>query len=101
MCHLWPMQMTPRFSVRADSRRTDHYRAAIAFAVFAVAVACAPKTAPPAPAPTPVAVPPTVMQTCPDPTDGPSILVNAIDEAHRALVANPNTPLPPVCLLAA
>jgi hypothetical protein len=41
------------------------------------------------------------MQTCPDPTDGPSIVVNAVDEAHRALVANPNTPLPPVCVLAA
>ena len=41
------------------------------------------------------------MQTCPDPADGPSIVVNAVDEAHRALVANPATPLPPVCVLSA
>jgi hypothetical protein len=41
------------------------------------------------------------MQTCPDPTDGPSIVVNAIEEAHRALVATPSTPLPPVCVISA
>jgi hypothetical protein len=41
------------------------------------------------------------MTTCPGPSDGPSIVVNAIEEAHRALVANPATPLPPSCVLAA
>jgi hypothetical protein len=41
------------------------------------------------------------MQTCPDPSDGPSIVVNAIEEAHRAFVATPSTPLPPACVLSA
>jgi hypothetical protein len=42
-----------------------------------------------------------VRQTCPDPSDGPSIAVNAVEDAHRALVANPTTPLPPACVVAA
>lgn len=41
------------------------------------------------------------MQRCPDPTDGPSIIVGAIEDADRALRANPATPLPPACVLAA
>lgn len=41
------------------------------------------------------------MQTCPGPTDGSSIVFNAIDQAHRAFVVNPATPLPPVCVLSA
>jgi hypothetical protein len=41
------------------------------------------------------------MQTCPEPSDGPSIVVNAVEEAHRALTANPSTPLPPGCVLTA
>src|SRR5262249_30314160 len=40
--------------------------------------------------------------TCPSPTDGPSIVINAIDEAHRAWIANPaTTQLPPACVFAA
>jgi hypothetical protein len=84
------MQMTPR-----------RFGAAGALFAFASALACAPKTAPPAPAAAPVAAPPTVMQTCPDPTDGPSIVINAVEEAHRVWVANPTTPLPPPCVFGA
>ena len=81
--------------------KTSRRRLAMAVCV-AAAVACAPKSTPPTPvAAPPVAAAPTVMQTCPDPTDGPSIVINAVDEAHRAFVANPTTPLPPVCVLAA
>lgn len=70
--------------------------------MFAAAAGCAPKSAPPAPVAAPAAAAaPTVMQTCPDPTDGPSIVIDAVDQAHRAFVANPTTPLPPVCVLAA
>lgn len=41
------------------------------------------------------------MQTCPSSTDGPSIVVGAVEDAHRALAANPSTPLPPACVLTA
>lgn len=41
------------------------------------------------------------MQTCPSASDGPSIVVNAVEDAHRALVINPSTPLPPPCVLSA
>jgi hypothetical protein len=41
------------------------------------------------------------MQTCPSASDGPSIVVNAVEDAHRALVTNPSTPLPPPCVLSA
>lgn len=74
----------------------------IAIAVSA-GIGCASKSGPtPAPVATPssaAASTPTWL-SCPDPTDGPSIVVNAIDEAHRAFVANPATPLPPACVLA-
>jgi hypothetical protein len=81
---------------------TQRLSLAIAAAVLAGAVGCAPKASGPAAAPTPsAAAPPTISQTCPDPTDGPSIVVNAVEEGHRALVANPSTPLPPVCVLTA
>jgi hypothetical protein len=76
-------------------------RTAIGFAALAAAFACASAPAPsPAPAPAAPAAP-TIMQTCPEPTDGPSIVVNAIEEAHRALVANPATTLPPACVVGA
>lgn len=94
--------MTLRLFVRASSRQLHRYYAPMALCVLAGAVACATKTTLPAPvAAPPTAGVPTVMQTCPDPTDGPSIVINAVDEAHRALVANPTTPLPPPCVLAA
>jgi hypothetical protein len=41
------------------------------------------------------------MTTCPSPADGASLVVNAVEDAHRALVANPSTPLPPPCVLVA
>jgi hypothetical protein len=41
------------------------------------------------------------MQTCPDASDGATIVIAAVDQAHRAFVANPTTPLPPVCVFAA
>ena len=41
------------------------------------------------------------MTTCPSSSDGPSILVNAVEDAHRALALNPSTPLPPPCVLTA
>jgi hypothetical protein len=66
------------------------------------ATACAPAASTPTPSPTPAApAAPTVMQTCPTPSDGPTIVVNAVEDAHRALVANPSTPLPPPCVLTA
>ena len=80
----------------------DSHRTPLALCALTAAVACSPKSTPPAPvAAAPTAAAPTVMQTCPDPSDGPSIVINAVDEAHRAFVANPATPLPPVCVLAA
>jgi hypothetical protein len=63
---------------------------------------CAPKVPPPPPSAAPAStVAPTIMLTCPDPTVGPSIVINAIEDAHRALSANPSTPLPPPCVLTA
>ena len=41
------------------------------------------------------------MTTCPSGSDGPSIIVNAVEDAHRALSMNPSTPLPPPCVLSA
>lgn len=70
--------------------------------ILAVATACAPAASTPTPSPTPAAPSaPTVMQTCPSASDGPSIIVNAIEDAHRALEANASTPLPPPCVLTA
>jgi tetratricopeptide (TPR) repeat protein len=75
---------------------------AVGFAALAAAVACAPASPPATPAPTPTGpAAPSIMQTCPGPTDGPSIIVNAIEEANRALATNPATPLPPACVIGA
>ena len=72
-----------------------------ASAVLVGALGCA-SNAGPASTPTPApAAGPTISQTCPDPTDGPSIIVGRVEDAHQALVANPSTPLPPVCVLTA
>lgn len=78
-------------------------RAVTVVGALLAAAACASKPAPaPAPAATPVATPVTPSWlTCPDPTDGPSIVINAIDEAHRAWTADPSTQLPPGCVFAA
>jgi hypothetical protein len=80
-------------------------RARVATVLFALAgaVACAAKpAATPAPAaPAPVAAATPTWMSCPDPTDGPSIVINAVDEAHRAFIANPSTQLPPACVFGA
>ena len=39
--------------------------------------------------------------TCPDPTDGPSIVANDISEAYRAWTSSPSTQLPPACVFTA
>lgn len=86
----------------ATRRRIARSLVALALASFAAALGCAPKAAPPAPSPSaPAPAAPVILQTCPGPADGPSILVNALEDAHRALVANPATPLPPACVLSA
>src|SRR5262245_46751479 len=78
------------------------FAAPLRVGVVIVAAACAPATPTPAPTPTPAApVAPTIMTTCPSASDGASILVNAVEDAHRALTLNASTPLPPPCLLAA
>jgi len=76
--------------------------AGLVVAALATVSACAPKSAAPAPTPTPAGpAQPTISQTCPDPTDGPSIVVQAVEDAHRAMAANPTGPVPPVCLVTA
>jgi hypothetical protein len=82
--------------------------AAIAIPLLAAAAACASKAASP---PTPGASPSSrsasrasasgVKQTCPDQTDGPTIVAGAVEDAHRVWVANPSTPLPPPCVFTA
>src|SRR5262245_6320922 len=84
--------------------RTESFRRAVIVSSALVLAACGPKAASsPAPAPAPTAAAPVATWLrCPDPTDGPSIVINAIDEAHRAWVANPtSTQLPPACVFAA
>jgi hypothetical protein len=74
-------------------------RSLISAAAIAAVTACASKPAPtPAPAPAPVVAATPTWLSCPDPTDGPSIIANSIDEAHRAWTANPSTQLPPPCV---
>jgi len=73
-----------------------------AAAWLAAAAACGSKAgSPPTTAAAPAASASAVRQTCPDPTDGPTIIVGAVEDAHRIWVANPSTPLPPPCVLAA
>lgn len=74
--------------------------AALTAAALATLSACAPKPATPTPTPAAPAAP-AISQTCPGPTDGPSIIVQAVEDAHRAMVANPTGPVPPVCLVTA
>jgi len=71
--------------------------------LLAASTACAPKSTAPAPvaAPPAAAAAPAIMQTCPDASDGATIVIAAVDQAHRAFAANPATPLPPVCVFAA
>lgn len=42
-----------------------------------------------------------IARACPGPADGPSIVVGAIESAHRALTTNPAAALPPACVVTA
>ena len=62
--------------------------------------ASAPTPAPaPALAPSPAASP--LLDHCPGPSDGPSMIATAIEDTHRALAANSSTKLPPACVVLA
>jgi len=89
----------PFFTHRAPSV----FRCVATGALSAVAIGCASGAASaPSSSPTPATpAAPTIMQTCPSASDGPSIVVGAVEDAHRALVANSSTPLPPPCVLTA
>src|SRR4051812_37576360 len=91
----------PRHPFTALNRSIRTLSAAFAAAALATVSACAPKSAAPTPAPIPTSAQPTISQTCPDPTDGPSIVVQAVEDAHRAMAANPTGAVPPVCLVTA
>ncbi|MEO7083495.1 MAG: hypothetical protein ABI442_01760 [Gemmatimonadaceae bacterium] len=75
--------------------------------IAAAALGCGPAAGPgptPTRAPAPVAAAspaPTVSQTCPDAADGASIIVQAIEDGHRAMAVNPTGPVPPACLITA
>jgi hypothetical protein len=44
---------------------------------------------------------PTVSQTCPDASAGPSIIVQAVEDARRLMAQHPTGPVPPACLVTA
>jgi hypothetical protein len=90
-----------RYPRHASSDFIRRLTAAATVALLATLSACAPKPAAPTPAPTPTAAQPTVSQTCPGPTDGPSIIVQAVEDSQRAMAENPTGPVPPVCLVTA
>ena len=75
--------------------------AAAAFA-FAALTGCAAKATSTGSAPS-AAVSPAAPAwlACPGPSDGPSIIANAVNEAHRTWISNPATPLPPACVFTA
>ena len=95
----------PTHSTHASSRRAallGFSRGGFAAFALAVLIGCAPKPASTAAAPSPVTAPAApAWLSCPDPTDGPSIVANDIDEAHKAWTSNPATPLPPACVFTA
>ena len=77
------------------------YRSAFVLAVAAL-TGCAAKTGPANAAPAVDASPPApAWLACPGSSDGPSIVANDIDEAHRVWKSNPSTPLPPACVFTA
>jgi hypothetical protein len=67
--------------------------------VTLAACASTPASTAAAPAPAPPAAP--AWLTCPDPSDGPSIVANHVNEAYRAWSSNPSTQLPPACVFTA
>lgn len=76
-------------------------RATVAAFALATLAACASTPAPNASASAPVAPPAPSWLTCPDPADGPTVVANDINEAHRAWTSNPSTQLPPACVFTA
>jgi hypothetical protein len=95
--------MTPHFFTQPNQSIA---RALLAAVVTASVTACASTPASTAPAPSTVAspsiaAPATVSQTCPDASDGPSIVVQAVEDARHAIAANPSGPVPPACLVTA
>jgi hypothetical protein len=73
----------------------------VSLALIVIAAACG---APPSPTPQPSAPTTpssTVSQICPGPSDGPSIVVTAVEDARRSLAANPSGPVPPACVVGA
>lgn len=84
---------------RLRSIASDPARAALA--LIALIAACA---TPPGPVLQPSAAAPAapaVSQACPGPSDGPSIVVNDVEDARRALAADPSGPVPPACVVGA
>src|SRR5262245_46140327 len=78
---------------------TAPVRVAVAVSALAALAACASKpTTTSAPAPVAAAPAAPSWRSCPDPTDGPSIVANDINEAYRAWTSNPSTELPPACV---
>jgi hypothetical protein len=78
------------------------FRVAIAACALAALSACASKPGAPSAGPAAAAAPATPSWlTCPDPTDGPSIVANDISEAYRAWTSNSSTQLPPACVFTA
>jgi hypothetical protein len=72
--------------------------------IVAAIAACGRGAPAPTPGPAPVARAPgqpTISQTCPDASDGRSVVVQAIEDSRRAMGVNPTGPVPPVCLLTA
>ena len=77
------------------------YRSAVVLALAAL-TGCAAKTVPtnetPAVAASPAAP---AWLACPSSSDGPSIIANDINEAHRTWLSNASTPMPPACVFTA
>jgi hypothetical protein len=76
----------------------------VATAAFALAglAGCASQPTP-ASAPAPVVAAPTAPAwlTCPDPSEGPSVVANNVNEAYRAWTSNPSIQLPLACVFTA
>lgn len=86
----------PRAACTARARAKIALIASLGLAACAPKAAVAPRSAEPAPGPVPG-----VMRRCPDESDGPSIVANAIEDAHRAVSRDPSAQLPPACVVTA
>jgi hypothetical protein len=95
--------MSPRFITdsRSMSSAIRSNCASLGLIGLVAISACAPKGAAPAPTPTVAAPEPTVSQTCPDASAGPSIIVQAVEDARHAMIERPTGAVPPACLVTA